>query len=256
MGVTGPRFGSHALTAHSPPEIIPIIASSSPLERHRRGALEMRAHPRRRGFRIACENRLGDGAMLLDRGFEHGRGQHIADLGHDERQLQPRRELAELKIVGKRHHRVVEGGVLLEIFAWDSRRLGVDRLNGRDKARPRLVGVRPGGEPSGESLDFNPDQEQLADLALPETSDHRAPVWPVLDQSLGGEPPQRLPDRPAADREPGGEVAFDEAQSRLKPAGQDIVPQTLDDESDGCAMRWRNGRAPAPRWRLASGCGV
>ena len=46
-----------------------------------------------------------------------GRVEHVADLRHDERQLQPRRKLAQLKIVGEPHHRVMERGVLLEIVA-------------------------------------------------------------------------------------------------------------------------------------------
>ena len=117
----------------------------------------MGAHARRRGFRVVIENCLRDGAVLLHRRVEHGWRQHVADLGHDERQLQPRREIAKLKIVGQRHHRVVEGGVLLEILAWVPGRVGVDRLDRGDEARASLGSVRRSGEPGGERLHFDPD---------------------------------------------------------------------------------------------------
>jgi hypothetical protein len=54
----------------------------------------------------------------------------VADRGHDERQLQPDRQIAQLNIVGKRHRRIVEGGVLLEMVA---------RLAGRARLRDKLL---------------------------------------------------------------------------------------------------------------------
>ena len=176
------------------------VAGRPPRQRKSGGAFEMGAHARRRGFRVAIENCLRDGAVLLNRGLEHGWRQHIADLGHDERQLQPRRELAQLKIVGERHHRVMEGGVLLEILAWVPGRVGVDRLGRGDEARAPLGSVRPGGEPGGKRLHFDPNQEQFADLALGQAPHDRSAVRPMLDQPVGGEAPQRLPHWSAADR--------------------------------------------------------
>ena len=97
------------------------------------------------------------------------------------------------KIVGERHHRVVEGGVLLEIIARLAGAIGMDRLDRGGKARAPVGRVGRGGEPGGERLHFDPDQEQFADLALREPPHDRAAMRPMLDQPVGAEPPQRLP---------------------------------------------------------------
>jgi hypothetical protein len=128
-----------------------------PRERHRGGAFEMFAHAGCGGFRVALEDRLGDGAMLPDRGLAHGWRQRVAYLGHDQRQLQARRQIAELEVIGERHHCVVEGGVLLEIIAWVAGHVGVDRLDRDDETRPPAEIIGFGGEPSGERLHFDPD---------------------------------------------------------------------------------------------------
>ena len=213
----------------------------------------MGAHARRRGARVALEDRPRDGAVLPNRSLEHRRRQDVADLGHDERQLQPRRQLAKLKIVGKRHHRIVEGGVLLEIFAWVAGRVGVDRLDRGGETLPPVGSIRRGGEPGGERLHFDPDQEQFADLALGEPPHDRAAMRPMLDQPVGAEAPQRLPHRAAADPKAGCEVAFDEPRSRRKPPGQNVLAQPFDDEGDGCAMRRRDRAARARDRPLRSG---
>ena len=206
----------------------------------------MLAHARRRGGRIALEDRLGDGAVFPDRRLEHGRRQHVADLRHDQRQLQPHRQLAQLKIVCERHHGVVEGGVFLEIIARVARRLGMDRLDRGGEARAPLRRVGDGRKAGGERLHFDPDQEQFADLALGQAPDHRAAMRPMLDQPVGAEAPQALPHRPAADCEAGGQVGFDEPRSRLKAPGPNVLAQALDDEGDGRAMRGRDGRTRPP----------
>src|ERR1700733_6365298 len=63
------------------------VANSPPRQRAGGGPFEMGAHARRRGRLVALEDRLGDGAVLLNRVLEHGWRQDVADLGHDERQL-------------------------------------------------------------------------------------------------------------------------------------------------------------------------
>ena len=106
-----------------------------------------------------------------------------------ERQLQSPRELAELKIVGERHHRVMESGVLLEIVARLTTRVGIDRLDRGCKAGAPVGSCGGGREPAGQRLHFDPDQEQFADLTLRETPHDRAAMGPMLDQPVGAEPP-------------------------------------------------------------------
>ena len=203
----------------------------------------MGAHPRRRGFRVSLDDRFRDCAMLLNGDFEHGLRQNVADLRHDERQLQPQRQIAELQIVGERHHGVVEGGVFLEIFARLPGRVDIDRLDCGDKARPPAGRISRGGEPGGERLHLDPDLEQFANLAPREAPDQRAAVRPMLDQPLGAEAPQRLAHRPAAHRKPRRELPLDQSLAGRDPPRQNVVAQPRDDERDRRSMD-RRVRSP------------
>ena len=80
-------------------------------QRKRGRPFEMGAHMRRSGRGVASQNRPRDRPVLADGGFEDLRGQNVADLRHDERQMEPRRQLAQLQVAGERHRRVMEGGV-------------------------------------------------------------------------------------------------------------------------------------------------
>ena len=48
----------------------------------------------------------------------------------------------------------------------------------------------------------------------------------MLDEPLGGEPPKRFAHRAAADGEAGGEVAFDEPDTRREPSGQNVLAKS------------------------------
>jgi hypothetical protein len=98
-----------------------------PRQRQRGRPLEMGEHMRRGGRGVA-QDCAGDCAVLARRGFEDLRGPDVVDLGHNERQMEPRRDLAQLQVVGERHHRVMEGGVLREVV---------------QRATPAIVKKRP-----------------------------------------------------------------------------------------------------------------
>ena len=127
----------------------------------------MGAHAARRGFRVALEDRRGDRAVLADRGFEHLGGQDVADLRHDERQMQARRELAQLLVSGERHHRIMEGGVFGKIVRRLALAVVEDRPDrfGETRAGFGIVGL--GGEAGGERLQLDANLEELADRAAP-----------------------------------------------------------------------------------------
>ena len=78
----------------------------------------------------------------------------------------------------------------------------------------------------------------------------------MLDQSVGAEAPQRLAHRAATNRKAGGEVAFDQPRSWLKPPCKNVLAQLFDDEGDGRAMGRRDRGRPRKRTRIVSGGGV
>ena len=212
----------------------------------------MGAHRRRGGRAVAVDDRLGDRAVLADRSAHHLDRQRAADLGHDQRQAQARRQLLQLLVAGEAHHRGVERGVLVEIGLHATRRVGEDHRDLLDEARARRPVRRLRGEARGERLHLDPDLEQFADVARRQPPDHRAAMRRMLDQPFGGESPQRFAHRPAAHRETLGQRALDQPFARLQPMGEDVAAQAVDDMGDRRAVRRRARPVAAPRpssWR-------
>ena len=142
-------------------------------------------------------------------------------------------------------HGGVEGGVLVEIGLHAPRRVGEDHRDLLDEARARRLVRRLRGQARGERLHFDPDLEQLDDVARRQQPDHRAAMRRVLDQPFGGEAAQGLAHRPAADRKALGQRALDQPLARLQPVGEDVAAQAVDDMGDRRAVRRR--AAPAAR---------
>ena len=89
-----------------------------------------------------------------------------------------------------------------------------------------------------EPRDREPDRHQLERLAhlveleelfLRERADDGAAARPDGDEAFGGQPADRLADRPAADAELLGERDLGELGAGLEPSGQDLRPQVVVD---------------------------
>ena len=207
----------------------------------------MGARGGRRRSAVAVDDRLGDGAVLAHRSAHHLDRQRVADLSHDQRQAQARRQLLQLPVAGQAQHRGVEGGVLVEIGLHATRRVGEDHRDLLDEARARRLVRRLRGEARGERLHLDPDLEQLADVARRQPPHHRAAMRRVLDQPFGGKAAQRFAHRPAAHRKTPGQRALDQPLARLQPMGEDVATQAVDDMGDRRAVRRRISPFSAPR---------
>ena len=104
------------------------------------------------------------------------------------------------------------------------------RLHPRDQlTQPRLVARRHAllRAHDDELLERGPQRRQLVQLARAEVGDARAAVWPVLDESLLGEPRERLAHGDVARAELGRELPLDESRAGRVAAvanrGADLV---------------------------------
>ena len=187
-GGDGLRSGEGRLLQQPPGRLLSFGRRRPPLERQRGGAFEMGADVRRSGRWVASQNCVGDRAVLAHRGFEHLRGENVADLRHDERQMEPRRDLAQLQVAGERHCRVVEGGVLGEIIRCSALAIVEDLPDFFGEADAGLLVAGLGGETRRERLHLDPDLKELADRPRSEVSHQRAAMGQMLDEPFGGEP--------------------------------------------------------------------
>ena len=82
-------------------------------------------------------------------------------------------------------------------------------------------------EPDGHQLQRLAHLVELEELLLRERADHRAAARPDGDEPFGGQPADRLADRPAADAQLLGERDLGELGAGLEPPGQDLGPQVV-----------------------------
>ena len=186
--------------------------------------------------------------MLAHRSAHHLDRQRVADLGHDQRQAQARRQLLQLRVAGQAQHGGVERGVFVEIGRHAPRRVGEDHARSpRRSARapPCPAIARRGARPAPPSRPGSGTVRRCraATSAAPPRRDCGAcSISPsAARRRNASRTGPRLTEKRAVS------VAFDQPLARLQAMGEDVVAQTLDDMGDRRAVRRRVLPVAAPR---------